>query len=289
MRLIACPDCHTQYDVTEVMEPMIGCRCGRQLENQHLEAVESRIQRCGSCGAHVTSDAAGCDYCGAQIVRDDGKLSLICPECYGRNADDARFCAGCGVTFAPESVDVKGVELPCPCCGCLMAVRQLIGISINECPECNGLWVPGNKIEVLVKKALEAHEQAAASGEGSLAPRVKGNNPYRQRVEYRKCPECEAFMLRRNFRKTSGIIIDRCHTHGTWLDADELEEIAGFIASGGRPQAEAFLKEQEEHDRQQRPERVATGSGSMQAFGTTREVRRRDGGGLLGLLFELLD
>ena len=42
-------------------------------------------------------------------------------------------------------------------------------------------------------------------------------------------------MRRRNFRKSSGVIIDVCHEHGTWLDADEIEQIAGFILSGGSP------------------------------------------------------
>jgi Zn-finger nucleic acid-binding protein len=39
-------------------------------------------------------------------------------------------------------------------------------------------------------------------------------------------------MARRNYRKKSGIIIDTCSEHGVWLDADELEQIAGFILSG---------------------------------------------------------
>ena len=42
-------------------------------------------------------------------------------------------------------------------------------------------------------------------------------------------------MLRRNFRKSSGVILDVCGEHGTWLDADELEQITGFILSGGTP------------------------------------------------------
>ena len=41
-------------------------------------------------------------------------------------------------------------------------------------------------------------------------------------------------MLRRNYRKSSGVIVDVCNEHGTWLDADELEQIAGFLLSGGR-------------------------------------------------------
>ena len=42
-------------------------------------------------------------------------------------------------------------------------------------------------------------------------------------------------MLRRNFRKSSGVILDVCSEHGSWLDADELEQITGFILSGGAP------------------------------------------------------
>lgn len=287
MRLIACPDCHTQYDVTEIADPSVRCRCGVEIENREFEAVEARIYRCGSCSAQIASSATACDYCGSQIIRDEGKLSLICPECFGRNSQDARFCAACGVTFSPQSVTVEGVELPCPCCGCLMSVRELIGIGINECPECNGIWVPDTKIEVLIARAIEARERIYEAGDEPATPRVKGANPTAQRVQYRKCPVCEAFMLRRNFRKTSGIIIDRCHEHGTWLDADELEEIAGFLLSGGRPGAEAAMKQQAEHDAKQRAALGAFGS-----EGTYRIEQEVSGGttgvNLLNLLYELL-
>ncbi len=287
MRLIACPDCHTQYDVTEVVEPTVVCRCGRELENRDFEAVEARVHRCGSCGAQLASDARDCQYCGAQIVRDDSKLSLICPECYGRNSDDARFCTACGVTFSPESVEVKGVELPCPCCGCLMAVRALIGIAINECAECNGVWVPGNKIELLIDRAIESRKRALTSGPDEVAPRKKGANPNKQRVQYRKCPVCEAFMARRNFRKTSGIIIDRCQEHGSWLDADELEQMAGFILSGGRPQADAAIKQQEGSDQQHRLSSATIDFQPLRRFGGG-DADARGGGMLLNLLYELL-
>ena len=39
------------------------------------------------------------------------------------------------------------------------------------------------------------------------------------------------------------MILDVCHDHGTWLDADELEEIAGFIlANGGVPPVKEFAE-----------------------------------------------
>jgi hypothetical protein len=40
-------------------------------------------------------------------------------------------------------------------------------------------------------------------------------------------------MHRRNFGRTSGIIVDVCSKHGTWFDAGELSRILTFVSSGG--------------------------------------------------------
>jgi Zn-finger nucleic acid-binding protein len=120
-------------------------------------------------------------------------------------------------------------------CAVLTTPRQVGGIAVNECTGCSGLWVPGESFDVLVSRAIDARRKADPADVARLAPRVRGANPAAQRVQYRKCPECDAFMARRNFRKSSGVILDVCHEHGTWLDADELEQIAGFILSGGSP------------------------------------------------------
>jgi Zn-finger nucleic acid-binding protein len=243
LQLIACSNCHTQYDVSQVIAESFPCRCGETLENKSLKAVEARIHRCGSCGAQIGAESETCDYCGSEIVRDPAKLSLICPECYARNADASRFCTACGVAFRPEEVRVEGHELPCPACGALMPASQVAGIGLNECRGCNGLWVPGKNFDVLVSRAAEAR-RAGTSGEApAQQPRVKGANPAQQRVQYRKCPECDAHMQRRNYKKSSGVIVDVCRTHGTWLDADELERIAGFILSGGLASAAPQMQE----------------------------------------------
>ena len=233
MQLVACSTCHTQYDVSDVVEKSFPCRCGETIENRPPSPVDAEIRRCGSCGALVDATALSCDYCASTIVRDDSRfLSLICPECYARNADDSRFCTACGVTFRPEAVRPDGHELPCPACSRLMPARQIGGVGINECGGCHGIWVPGTSFDLLVSRAIEARKNAAPGELISMRPRVTGSNPAAQRVRYRKCPECDAHMHRRNFQKSSGVIIDRCSTHGTWLDADELEQIAGFILSG---------------------------------------------------------
>ncbi len=234
VRLVACSNCHTQYDVTDVSADSFPCRCGETVENRNLEAVDARVHRCGSCGALVAPDAKDCEYCGSAIVQDHHKLSLICPECYARCAETSRFCTACGVGFNPEPIRADGHELPCPVCETLMPARQVGGIGLNECASCNGLWVPGVNFDALVNRAIDAMRNADPTRLPTFQPRVRGSNPARQKIQYRKCPECDAYMQRRNFQKSSGVIIDLCRHHGTWLDADELEQIAGFILSGGK-------------------------------------------------------
>lgn len=291
MRLVACQNCHTQYDVTNVSDDSFPCRCGETIENSSIEGVDAAIHRCGSCGAQVAADADGCDYCGSAIVRDRRNLSLICPECHGRNEDASRFCTACGVAFSPEPVKTEGFELPCPVCGCLMPPRSVGGIGINECPSCNGIWAPANRLDLLINRAIEARKEADGALVG-FEPRRKGANPAAQGVAYRKCPECEAYMRRCNFRKTSGVIIDRCNHHGTWLDADELEQITGFVLSGGNPVAAAIFAEADERARKT----VAGAAFARSASGVSWEPSMRTtqpGGGLLrtivGVLGSLLD
>ncbi len=233
MRLVACPTCHTQYDVSRVLARSFGCRCGSEVENRELKASDVPSQRCGSCGALLGDGSRRCEYCGAACEIDPSRLSLICPECYARNADASRFCTACGVAFRPEPISVEGRELPCPACEVLMPPRPLMGLALNECAKCCGLWVPADCFEQLVERARENRSRAEPSATPALRPRSQGANPARQRVLYRSCPICDAQMQRRNFRKSSGVIVDRCRDHGTWLDADELEQIAGFLLGGG--------------------------------------------------------
>jgi len=283
LQLIACPVCHSQYDVSQVLTPQLACRCGETLENRPLRAVDAVIARCGSCGAQLRGDVESCAYCDSAVVRDPDKLSLICPECFARNAEQSRFCVACGVAFAPQPLPVEGRELPCPACESRMPPSQVAGIAVNECPGCHGLWVAGDHFDALVRRAAQAREQRAATAD---APRVKRGNPFHQDLHYRRCPECDQFMLRTNYKRSSGVILDECHKHGTWLDADELEQVAGFILSGGRtsPALEA------EHEAAQREAGAAFARARVETQRVEfRRGRDRRGGGLLELLFDIFE
>ena len=149
MRLIACAQCHAQYDVACVAAETIACTCGETLENRALTPVDNEVQRCGACGAHVVADADthDCQYCGSTLT-PTGDLSLICPECFARNEDEARFCTACGVAFSPQAIPIDGHELPCPACDLLMPPTQVAGIGLNgvlcsSMPHCGSTFAKG--------------------------------------------------------------------------------------------------------------------------------------------------
>ena len=212
-------------------ESAFNCRCGTTLEATAPVGVDAAVHRCSGCGAIAQKFDETCDYCGAGIIHAPARGSLICPGCMARNLDDARFCLACGIGFEPQVPPQNAPELRCPSCECWMTPREVGGLVVQECPKCNGLWAVKNVFDSLVDRATSAARENAQAGE-IAAPRVDGGNPASGRVEYRRCPTCDAMMARRNFRKRSGVIIDQCHEHGTWLDANELERIAGFVLSG---------------------------------------------------------
>ena len=103
VQLVACGNCHTQFDVSGVQAKRFPCRCGARRREPPPAPVDAEIRRCGACGALTSPTSERCEYCRAAIRRDLRNLSLICPECYARNAEDSRFCTACGVTFRPEA------------------------------------------------------------------------------------------------------------------------------------------------------------------------------------------
>ncbi len=195
--------------------------------------------RCGSCGAALAPEDASCSFCASAVVRRPGRAGPVCPECFARTPEGSRFCTVCGVAFRPEPLPAQARELPCPACSVPMAAQAVGGVAIHQCGSCEGLWIPEGGLEHLVERAREARRAAAAPRPPAPAPRVRGGNPAAQRVAYRRCPECDAQMQRRNFQRSSGIIVDTCRRHGTWLDADELEQVAGFLL--GRSPDAAFV------------------------------------------------
>jgi len=51
-------------------------------------------------------------------------------------------------------------------------------------------------------------------------------------------------MIRRNFGRRSGVVMDVCRDHGTWLDGGELAQIIKWSTAGGQ-HSKCVLSERE--------------------------------------------
>jgi Zn-finger nucleic acid-binding protein len=111
-----------------------------------------------------------------------------------------------------------------------MASRNVGGLWLDECPQCLGLWAPGDVMDRLVDKVEE--KRRASTPTASSGPRER-QSAWQEEVVYRHCPECQGAMQRKNFGVRSGVVVDWCGSHGTWLDAHEMEDIAAFVMQGG--------------------------------------------------------
>ncbi|HWN82787.1 MAG TPA: zf-TFIIB domain-containing protein, partial [Candidatus Udaeobacter sp.] len=185
-------------------------------------------------------------------VRDRRQLTLICPECFAACAGNARYCGHCGVEFRPQPVQGAS-DLACPACQTALVTRSIAEVAVQSCPQCAGLWVPGESFDLLVARA-QSLPDAPRPSQGLSVTRRHAPEPADQApggIVYRRCPACQSPMHRKNFGQASGVIVDWCGPHGTWLDADELERIAEFIKNGGFERAMAARAADEAQQRAQ--------------------------------------
>ena len=112
MKLVACPNCHAQYDVADVAAETVHCPCGATIPTKPPAAVDAAVKRCAACGALVADGESVCSYCQASVARDPAPAGPVCPECYARNPERARHCTACGI-----ATEVRHVVPACPECG----------------------------------------------------------------------------------------------------------------------------------------------------------------------------
>jgi Zn-finger nucleic acid-binding protein len=187
---------------------------------------------CPNCGAPVDPGLRRCPYCKARLA------TVSCPSCFALMFDGSAFCPGCGAHSS--RADTGAAAARCP--DCTRAMRQLtVGTTaLLECENCDGVWVDGETFE-----ALCADREAQAAVLHQYADRPGPSRP----VKYRPCVRCGKMMNRINFARISGVVVDVCKGHGTFLDPGELHAIVEFIHGGGLQRARSRelddLREQE--------------------------------------------
>ena len=232
--LIACTECHLQYDVSGLSpgDPL-RCKCGELNRVAEHTPHEARTVHCSACGGRLQSGSSSCGYCGNEITLADRNLGVACPECFARLPDGAKFCLECGVPIRAERVQAMRVDAACPRCAGSMARCDFDGGHYTECTSCGGLWLEEEFFEHMIVTRDTVALGRITPGKPDDEDGGSAASSVRNDVRYLKCPVCTQLMHRKNFGKVSGVIIDWCKGCGFWFDTEELERIVRFVQGGG--------------------------------------------------------
>ena len=102
--------------------------------------------------------------------------------------------------------------MDCPACKNPMIILELHQVEIDFCDVCEGIWLDGGELEMLLSQAESFIKLTPVHNTGE-APR--------------KCPICSVKMDKVNF-DTGGIpvLLDKCPDgHGIWFDSGELKTV----------------------------------------------------------------
>jgi Zn-finger nucleic acid-binding protein len=127
--------------------------------------------------------------------------------------------------------DEKMIKNPaCPRCGAQLEPQKKDNFEIDVCPGCGGLWLDQGEFDVLTAESTVYREEKLET--------LYSRPSLPDRIEYIPCVRCGKLMVRKNYGRISGVIIDECGRHGIWLDKGEIEKIRHFILDGGLEKAQ---------------------------------------------------
>lgn len=292
--LLACPSCHTQYDIGDLPPgSTVRCTCGRAVEVREQKTHEAPIQRCSACGGALPDDARSCPFCGGDVTLGERGWGDACPECMARLVAGASFCSSCGTEIRPRALRKSTGSESCPRCEQPMCEVEIPGGSFVECTGCGGVWLAEKAFE----RAVEDRERSTAVASYFSLPKARearerenAIDPGRREVRYLPCPACGQLMNRKNFARSSGVVVDWCKGHGYWFDTHELERIMAWVAGGGLERArekEIERQKREAEEARRRAERERTryrGAVESRPVGIRLGSDRTTFGGIAGTL-----
>ena len=215
---------------------LFRCHCGDVVTVAAGESHDAAVIRCGACGGSRGESAEICQFCEARFSTYERELEAVCAVCLARISQRAAFCPACGEGVRAKLSAGQASGLPCPVCGpeTRLYDRQFEGRGhALECHTCGGFWLQHADFEVLARRA-----QSETTPRGSEAPKKLSNPLHQAGPMYRRCPECEGMMARRNHQGL-GVIIDFCKDHGVWFDLNELEDLLGALRARAAKQSGA--------------------------------------------------
>jgi Zn-finger nucleic acid-binding protein len=118
---------------------------------------------------------------------------------------------------------LKTTNEDCPACGAKLDLFKLLGMELEGCPKCHGLWLDRDELRKLKDKV----------GIGELHwlnHEIENIEKTSAVVSKRACPKCDGGKLLSVVFGKSSVVLDWCpKCHGVWLDRDEYNKIVGYL------------------------------------------------------------
>ena len=172
-----------------------------------LKPIEPSIN-CSKCGGSVPVGSNCCNYCGTKYDRD-----LVALKYGMEQSKTDRECPDCKLGLHSIDLEIGNKFL------------------VEKCGHCYGVFLDKLELEELLKLIFSYPGEPDTL---RLFELINCPDREKQSVKYRKCPVCSCMMIRRNFGRRSGVVMDVCRDHGTWLDGGELAQIIKWSTAGGQ-------------------------------------------------------
>ena len=158
-------------------------------------------------------------------------MQQICSKCNRGMPMNRKTCLYCG----GGPIVAKDVEqtLRCPRCRVHMAKVDENEVTIDRCPQCHGTWYDRGELEVMLEQEEKSGLRPVfVESASNRSPSVRHQTSAEGRV-YMECPRCDRLMMRKNYMRVSGIMVDVCGYHGLFLDPGEHQAVFDFHVQGG--------------------------------------------------------
>ena len=145
---------------------------------------------------------------------------------------------------------------------------------IERCDRCTGIFFDPGELEALLQKKVTNVYAIDHKRLEALKVDLYKN---RSAIQYRKCPVCRQIMQRLNYKEYSGIIVDRCKSHGIWLDGGELKNVMLWKKAGGELLAQNKTTEKQKSlaSKSQRKQSISTYTRADYALDSFKSHSRR--------------
>lgn len=196
-------------------------------------------------------------------------MTTTCPSCGKPTSAKALRCVHCGGSIVATTTRGQHQAVVCPRCGDGTDVVRLGALELDLCRGCGGLWFDRGELEQL------RHAATDVVTANQVVEALKVLQQHKRSVDvssYLDCPVCGQGMARKNYRDVSGIMLDRCTSHGTFLDRDEAVRLIELIRDGGE---QALTERASRHEREDLRRKLRSIEARQQSLSNQVDENRR--------------